>query len=229
MDRAPGRVAGRGLAGARTVAIATAAASVTVCSGAHTGAAEENIMMRCGWLFGLVLVGCGGDKGSDTGADDTGGGALDRSQTPPTGYTALEAWISEGHYLAWACEPAAHENRSPSPHGFNRICSNDLLSAHGTGEYPVGAASVKELYADDATTIVGYAVALHGTAGTEGGDWYWYERVPLDHPAPHDSNGVVADGTGEAGPAMQICVGCHVAAGLDADHSGHDFIYTQVP
>lgn len=186
-------------------------------------------MMRFGWLFGLVVVGCGGDKdGTDSGADSSADPVVDVTQTPPTGYTALEAWIAEGHYLDWTCEAAVHDPVSPSPHTKNRICSNDLLSAHTTGEYPVGAASVKELVADDGVTIVGYAVALHTTAGTDGGDWYWYERVPLDHPAPHDANGVVADGTGEAGPAMAICVSCHAAAGVDAAHPGHDFVYTQV-
>ena len=185
-------------------------------------------MMRYGWMLGLAVA-CGGDKGSDTGAEDTGGVPVADAQAPPMGRVALEAWIAEGHYLDWHCEAAAHPPVSPSPHANNRICSNDLLSAHTTGEYPVGAASVKELFADDATTIVGYAVALHTRAGTDGGSWYWYERVPLDHPAPHDANGVVADATGEAGPALEICVSCHGAAGIDADHPGHDFVYTQVP
>lgn len=130
--------------------------------------------------------------------------------------------------MASTCEPASHEARSPSPHGKNRICSNTLLSGNGAGEYPVNAASVKELFADDGTTIVGYAVARHTSAGAADTAWYWYERVPADHPAPHDANGVVADGPGDMGPAKTICVGCHTAAGSDAQHSGHDFVYTQV-
>jgi hypothetical protein len=49
---------------------------------------------------------------------------------------------------------------------------------------------------------------------------------------PHDSNGVVADGMGGSGPAKDICVGCHVAAGSDAAHTpspgGRDQVYTPV-
>lgn len=65
-------------------------------------------------------------------------------------------------------------------------------------------------------------------AGAAGDTWYWYERVPLNSPAPHDGKGVVADGTGGSGPAKDIFVGCHQGARSDAQHSGHDFVYTQV-
>lgn len=173
-----------------------------------------------GIAFTLSIAAC------DDGGDDNEDG--DESQLPPRGGAAVEAWIDEGHYLDWACEPEPHAARSPSPHGVNRICSNDTLSAHGDGEYPVDAASVKELYADDMTTIIGYAVARHVMAGTDGGDWYWYERVPTDSAVPHDDDGVVADGLGTDGPALSICVACHSAAGSDAAHAGHDYVYTQV-
>lgn len=36
------------------------------------------------------------------------------------------------------------------------------------------------------------------------------------------------DSTTINGPAEDICVGCHMGAGMDADHPGHDFVYTQV-
>lgn len=159
--------------------------------------------------------------------DSTTDGA---DQTPPQGFEAIEAWLAEGHYKSWNCEAAVHGPIPISPHGMNRICSNDLLSGHPPdgGEYPVGSAGVKELYDDAGTSIVGYAVYLHIESGTAGDAWYWYERVPLDSPAPHDANGIVADGVGDSGPAMAICVGCHQAAGIDADHPGHDFVYTQV-
>ncbi len=189
--------------------------------------------MRSWWVLGMMMA-CGADKEAtdDTDVADTDmadtDAMMDEAQTPPEGHEALTAWIAAGHYLDWACEPASHEARSPSPHGYNRICSNDLMSAHGDGEYPVGAAAVKELYDDGGATIVGYAVERHVAAGTSGGDWYWYEVVPLTSGAPHDENGVVADGYGDSGPAQAICVSCHSAAGADADHPGHDFVYTQV-
>ena len=159
--------------------------------------------------------------------DSTGAGADD--QTPPmTGHVDIQAWLAEGHYLMWTCEADPHAaSIAVSPHGMQRICSNDLMAAHGDGEYPVGAAAVKELTLDDGT-LFGYAVSLHHQAGTGGDSWYWYEQVSADHPAPHDANGVVADGIGSSGPALDICVGCHMAAGLDAEHPGHDFVYVQV-
>ena len=132
--------------------------------------------------------------------------------------------------MDWHCEADSHAARSPSPHGINRICSNNLLADHADPEdYPVGAASVKELYDDLGQTIVGYAVNRRMTAGTDDAAWFYYERVPLDHPAPHDANGVVALGTGDTAAAAAICVGCHNAAGSDVDHPGQDNVYTRVP
>lgn len=141
------------------------------------------------------------------------------AQTPATGSPAdIDAWIAKGDYKAWHCETAPHASRSPSPHGPNRICSNDLVSAHTTGEYPTGAAAVKELYDANSAKIIGYAMYRKMSAG--GGDtFYWYET----------NSGVVANGVGKAGTnSGNICVGCHSKTGSDAMHSGHDFVYTQV-
>jgi hypothetical protein len=145
-------------------------------------------------------------------------------------------WLTQGAYKSWTCEPAVHEARSPSPHGYNRICSNDILSAAAGGgdPFPKGAAGVKELYADDTGgSPVGYAVYLKTKSDSEGGAaWYWYEVVPPESKAPHDGHGVVADGFGDSGPAKTICVGCHAAAGSDGPHTpspgGRDFVYTAV-
>lgn len=159
------------------------------------------------------VVGCSGGGGDDD--DDDGGDP----QTPPiAGGTAIQAWLAESHYLSWACEGAAHGPlEGVSPHGAVRICSNDLMSAHGVGEYPVGASSVKELLSGTSgtPTIVGYAVSLHSAAGTTGDEWYWYEEM---------NGSAVADGIGDP-----VCVGCHMGAGSDAMHPGHDFVYVQVP
>jgi len=158
------------------------------------------------------------------------------AQLPPQGAAALEAWLSNGSYKDWQCEPAVHESRAPSPHSFNRICSNDVVSAHATetADWPRGAAAVKELYASlDAATPIGYAVYLKTKdESAAGASWYWYERVPLDSAAPHDGQGVVADGMGSSGTAKSICVSCHAAAGLDQAHTptahGRDQVYTPV-
>jgi hypothetical protein len=167
------------------------------------------------WIVVCILgSGCGGASSSGD------------PQNPPMGRADVEAWLSMGLYKQWKCEPSAHDARAPSVHGKNRICSNMVLSAAGAGPFPLNAASVKELYDDTGSMIVGYAVQRHTTTGTTGASWYWYERVPANSMAPHDANGVVADGLGNSGPAMTICVGCHSAAG--PSHSGHDMVFTQV-
>lgn len=194
------------------------------------------------WI-GLALVcasaaaGCSSSDASPT-TEDTGTHPLadGTDQTPAMGAAKVKSWLASGAYKSWACEPAVHEARSPSPHGYNRICSNDVLSAaaSGTGPFPEGAAAVKELYGDDTdTTPVGYAVYAKTKADSEGGAaWYWYEIVPLDSAAPHDASGVVADGLGNGGPARDICVGCHAGAGSDGAHTpsvgGRDQVYTPV-
>lgn len=176
----------------------------------------------------LALVACG-DGGDDTLASE--------HQTPPMGAEKLEAWLAQGAYLKWHCEPKPHLFRAPSPHGFNRICSNDLIAdnVEASGDWPKGAAAVKELYAaEDGEEPVGYAVYLKTAADSaEGASWYWYERVPPDNEAPHDADGVVVDGMGDTGLAKTVCVSCHNAAGADAAHTpsvgARDQVYTPVP
>jgi hypothetical protein len=160
-------------------------------------------------------AGCPGAEAGCPAAAATPGDA----QTPPTGEeAAITAWLAKGDYKTWNCEAAPHDGRAPSPHGKNRICSNTVLSAHGSGEFPVGAAGVKELYDAAGTNIVGYATYRKMTAG--GGDaWYWFETM---------GGSVVVNGLGTSGTAKTVCVGCHAGAGSDATHSGHDQVYTQV-
>jgi hypothetical protein len=171
-----------------------------------------------------VAMGCGGDDETNPpGGDDV-------TQVPPPGpASAVKEWIDAGHYKSWNCEAAAHDPIAISPHGKNRICTNAKVSGHTSGEYPVDSAGVKELYDAAGANVVGYAVYRHVKAGTTGDTWYWYEIVPQDSMAPHDANGIVADGLGDSGPPKDICVSCHGAAGIDAMHPGHDFVYTQVP
>jgi len=168
-------------------------------------------------VVALVLAACG-DNGVAPSAGDP--------QTPPTDTSRLAAWIARGYYLAWSCEPQVHDARSPSPHGANRVCSNDLVVDSATGDWPAGAASVKEIY-DDATSNAptAHAVSLKLAADSDGGAaWYWSERL-LD--------GSGSDGLGDRGTPKSTCVACHVAAGSDTAHTptpnGRDFIYTPVP
>ncbi len=199
----------------------------------------EDDMKLVNWLACVALIaacdsgngdGDSGSSGAETTnssnmTEPTDGGSGGDPQIPPQGADAVEAWLAEGHYKSWKNQPAVVDPISISPHGKQRIYTNEVHSGHNGNatEYPVNAAAVKELYDAAGTTVVGYAVYLHTSVGTTGANWYWYERVPLDSPVMHDDNGVVADGSDVA-----LCVGCHSAAGQDAEHPGHDFVYTQL-
>lgn len=83
--------------------------------------------------------------------------------------------------------------------------------------YPMGAASVKELYVDG--RVVGHAITLKLAEGaSDGSKWYFYEKV---------GSKIFANGKGMQSNG-DVCSGCHVGAGSDAGHSGRDFVYTQV-
>ena len=224
----------------------------TICVGCHAAAGSDapHTPSAGGRDEVYTPVGNSAEAGSDassaaegsTTSSDAASDALSSTggpQTPPMGGANVEAWLAMGAYKQWHDEPAIHAARSPSPHGFNRIYSNAVISANvgGTGAWPVGAAAVKELYnALTDTMPVGYAVYLKAQPDSAGGaNWYWYERVPAASTAPHDDAGVVADGFGvpDGGPPTTICVGCHAAAGSDAPHTpstgGRDEVYTPVP
>jgi hypothetical protein len=156
--------------------------------------------------------GCSNPRGT---AGDAGG-TLDAP--PTTSVEELQAWLAQASYKSWHCEAAPHAARSPSPHGTNRICSNELSSGHAIGEYPVDAAAVKEIY-DSTGNVHAYAVYRHVSAGSDGANWFWFEAAGSD---------VYAFGLGDGGRARDSCVTCHSRAGSDVDHPGHDFVYTQV-
>jgi len=161
----------------------------------------------------------GGCPASEAGGPASGPVNVGTPDLPATGAEAdIKAWLALGEYEKgnWKCEAAPHAARSPSPHGTNRICSNATLSGHGAGEFPVGAAAVKEIY--DGANVTGYA--MYRKLETGGGEaWYWYEEL---------AGSTVANNTGDLGTARSVCVGCHAGAGSDAMHPGHDQVYTQV-
>lgn len=161
-------------------------------------------------LFSLSCppLGCGPDMGQGPGPSGPGD-----AQTPPAGGAALDAWLATGAYKSWACESGPMSPRPNGAHGRNRVCSNGLAQLNSGGEYAAGAASVKELY-DGGTQLIGYAVSRHTKAGKTPDTWYWYEKL---------GGQVNADGIG-----VSSCNGCHSAAGSDATHQGHDYIYLQV-
>ena len=151
-----------------------------------------------------LLIGCGTDSEIAEHQPDAQV-AVGDPQLPPQGHALLEAWLAAGHYQTWACEAAAHPARPPGAHGSNRICSNGVLSASADGTYPVGAASVKELYQNGRVT--GYAVGVKIDSSGTAGSWYWYEAY---------GDSVIADGVNRG-----ICVNCHADA-------TRDYVFTHV-
>lgn len=157
--------------------------------------------MRIVWLF---LIAC-------TGNDDLGvsaGDDLADPQLPARGSEDVLTWLRAGLYTSWHCELEPHPPRMPSPHAQNRICNNDALqlAADGAGPYPVGSASVKEIYGDTGVRL--FAVYRKVEAGGGGDTWYWYEGIE----GRTDTNAVGSD----------RCTGCHSRA-------PRDFVYTIVP
>ena len=175
-------------------------------------------------LATCALTACGSDDmAAPTDVKSSPGSA----QLPPTTNGAdVEAWLKKGSYLDWSCETASHPQIKVSPHGQNRICSNDAIVAFSGkvgDERPKGSAAVKELY-DDSAKLVGYAVSVKLADTSNGGDnWYWYERM---------GSSVVADGNGNSGAPHSICVSCHAGAGSDnTQHSvssSSDYVYDVV-
>lgn len=150
------------------------------------------------------LGGCGGSVEPPPGTGHPGD-----AQTPPTTSSAdIAAWIETGVYRAWRCEAALHDARPPGPHGQNRVCSNQLLSSTTSTatEFPIGAASVKEL-GDGSGNVIGYAVAVRTVKGQAGAGWLWYERI---------GQGGAIIGQGHSG-----CMGCHAQA-------ARDYVFTEV-
>lgn len=152
-----------------------------------------------------AVVSCG----SGVGKLPPGGERAGDAQNPPITLdgAAIEAWIVGGSYLQWRCEPATHAARSPSPHGSNRICVNAATSsAAASGDYPVGAASVKELTESDGR-IIGYSLYARTAAGEGGASRLWYESF---------GGSVAVLGAAEGG-----CTGCHGGA-------PRDFVFTDL-
>ena len=125
-------------------------------------------------------------------------------QRPPRGgQAAMEEWLAAGWFRSWRCEPDISPPRLTGNHGRHRICSNDLLLASAEGPYPVGAASVKELF--NGQDPNGFAVGLKVEAGLGPHTWSWYERR-----GPSPTAKPLAQGVG-----VPDCAVCHGMAGRD--------------
>lgn len=151
--------------------------------------------------------------------------------TPPQGRAALNAWLDQGFYRRWQCQPEPHTNPSFSGHAVTRVCMNRLwLETPATQPFPAGAAAVKELYDCTMRNLIGFAVSLKVGPTNTPADWYWFQQLPAGAqneslPEPIEPDGVVADGIGTAGNAQRVCSSCHAVAGQQG-FPGHHFAYT---
>ena len=154
-------------------------------------------------LCGITLAGCAADSRNASFGDD-----LSDPQTPARGSADLPQWLAAGYYRSWHCEAAPHAGRPPSPHGTTRICNNDALhgAAAGVGEFPAGAAAVKEIFNGESVAV--HAVSLRVTTGQGGDGWYWFEG---------DASHASGNASGVPG-----CTGCH-------EQAARDYVFTIVP
>jgi len=144
--------------------------------------------------------------GSDTGADSDSGAESDSGADSDTGsgsdrpaeVEAVLTAIEDESYTQWEAEPEPHPPIGNSPHGEVRTFFNAALAESmgaGNTEHPVGAAAVKESWADG--EIAGHFVEVKVAEGTGEETWYWWSDL-----AGVDDVGV------------QGCLGCH-SAGVD--------------
>ncbi len=170
----------------------------------------------CVWALSLSwAVSCEGSSGTETLSSDAAVPAVDAAitdpaltpgpQTPPMGQAAIEPWLAALHYQGWACETQISPVRLNGAHGRHRICSNQLVMGSTSGAFPVGAASVKELF-DSGDKPNGWAVGLKIAPGTGHDTWYWYERTGRLATLRPVADGVAA---GNCGPS------CHAKAPRD--------------
>jgi hypothetical protein len=177
-------------------------------------------------LLVIPLVACGDEdgmedmsgNGSESGDGDGDSPELD-PQVPPADKARMMEWLaqweSEGWEDEWVCEsePTAKTEGIAAIHvhndseGKNRVCNNLRLADATPGEpVPAGSAALK---------FVGQKIYVEVKTAADsaaGDNWYWY-----------------APGGSPEGKGIDTCVGCHSAAGADADHPGlGDYVYFQV-
>ena len=135
----------------------------------------------------LCVVACGEVQ------EDGDLGVIDGIATSAAG---IRSFLRDKAYGDWRAEPAIHA--STGPHGRVRVYFNDVLATSLESDattFPLGAASVKELYDD--TTLSGYAFMLKVQESGAPEAWLWWEGF-----APEFEAQVYGRGIGG-------CDGCH--------------------
>src|SRR5260221_12302345 len=136
--------------------------------------------------MGGLLSACGSSSTDASASPDSGStvaslgganptGTPGTAQAPPTTNGAdVETWLAKGDYKTWKCETVSHPQMAVSPHGQNRICSNDLVAQFMSGGgggvcgRPVWSGSLKEVV-DAPSMLGGFAGAGENQAPSEPG------------------------------------------------------------
>lgn len=176
-------------------------------------------------ILGLMLTALGCGPGSEEAPSGTGQGpdlaaasipfSLPTDGSPAEGdFSEVMRWLLDGRYGGWESETDVHTS-SQGPNGVRVFLSPSLVDslAAGSGEHPVGAIAVRELYAEDLELRHGFALALKAgdSASDAAQNWFWLQVFGLDE----DSRPVIA------AHGARGCVKCH--------QEGADFIRSSYP
>lgn len=130
--------------------------------------------------------------GVDTGGPHDG-------QALPVEPQAIERFLREGAYESWHAWSAVGPTLGTRG---ARVYLNAALAeslAAGNEVHPLGAAAVRELYADDFETLVGYSALAKVDASAQPESWFWLEVLDVEAGWKPAVSGVGAE----------RCVGCH--------------------
>ncbi len=142
--------------------------------------------------------GGGGDGDADAGAD---AGSLFAEGAPDD----THEFLFRGLYAGW---PGDVMQRNTEAHGPVRLFFNPTLNgAIGDGAviYPVGSASVLELYNVNTDELMGWAAMVKIAENDDRDDWYYYQTFDTEAGGGFDIEGVGAP----------LCADCHQNAPAD--------------
>lgn len=149
----------------------------------------------------LVLTACAGAVGQEP----------SMSEAPPAESETLDEWLQAGGHLGW--QSWSEVGPTLGSGGARVYLSASLVNSLDRAEptHPPGAAAVRELYADDFTTLTGYSALIKVDTVGDAESWFCFERLSLEA----DAEVHVAE-RGSPG-----CAGCH--------GQGHDFVRSTLP
>lgn len=138
-----------------------------------------------------------------------------------TDLDALFAYLQSGEYRSFPVSDA-EPHRSAGPHlkfghPVRTYFSEELSAslAEGREVHPAGSTAIKELYATDGETLVGWAVSTKTQADSDGGKgWFWVEFTSTTDPTQIAANGA-------AGNGITLCSSCHT--------TGSDYVLSPFP